>query len=315
MIAMDMMTTLPNQELAPVKLHPEVLTFLMMEFIAIKVRPGSENTRRSYLEDLRKLGEFTMGDLSDQKLLAFKIKVIDRDRDGNARSARTSNHILSVCRKFLRFLMEKHILARNYFDLIDGAKVDKMDSPYVALTDMQVRAMINYPDRNTILGSSQRLALILGFYLCLRREEICSIRHKHLVNGVLSVKGKGNKLRHIPVPEQVLEEIDGYIGILGLHRETIDPEMFLIQSRESHGGRVHPCTVHRWYVGIAKACNIEEHVSPHTARATGITKSLDNGIGIRDVSILAGHSSVETTAIYDKRRGTASKAAVNAIRY
>jgi integrase/recombinase XerD len=305
------------------RLAPEVLTFLIAEFIAIKVRSDSENTRKAYLDDLRKLGEFTMGDLSDRRLLAFKLKVIDCDRDGNTRAHRTSNRILSVCRKFLRFLVEKGVLVRNYYDLVDGHRIDKMDSPYVALSDAQVRSMIDLPDRSTELGAAQRLSMILFFYLGLRRAEICSIRPIDILEGVLTIKGKGRKVRRLPLPETLQDEIRSYMDLMALKGRVCDPKSFLLQSRESHGDMINPTTVWRWFVSVAVACGVRtealrdagKKISPHSARATMITKALDNGIGIRDVAILAGHNNGETTSIYDKRRGEASKAVVAAIKY
>jgi integrase/recombinase XerD len=221
-----------------------------------------------------------------------------------------------VCRKFLRFLQEKGVLARNYLDLIDGHRIDKMDSPYVALTDDEVRRMIETPDQNTMVGASKRLALMLGFYLGLRCTEISSIKHEDIVDGVLTVIGKGRKVRRIPLSDTLLREVGNYVSMLGIHKEQITPKMYLIQSRESFGKKVNSSTIWRWFTLTATECGItEKQVSPHSSRATAITKALDNGAGIREVAILAGHVSIETTAIYDKRRGEASRLAVNAIKY
>lgn len=307
----------------PTRLAPEVLVFLIAEFIAIKVRPDALNTRIAYLEDLRKLGDFTMGDLSDRKLLSYKIKVIDSDRNGQPRASRTANRMLSVTRKFLRFLQEKRILATNYFDLVDGQRIDKHDSPYIALKDHEVRAMIDRPDRGTVLGSSQRLAFVLAFYLGLRCSEICSIRYGDIVEGVLTITGKGKKVRRIPLTETLLMELNAHMSFMALHVPVQDPKRHLIESRESQGGKMASSTLWRWFRGASEMCGVSndalravgKKVSPHSARATAITKALDNGVGIREVSILAGHSSIETTVIYDKRRGEAAKEAVMAIKY
>ena len=43
-------------------------------------------------------------------------------------------------------------------------------------------------------------------------------------------------------------------------------------------------------------------VSPHSARATAITKLLDEGITHRDVKEFSRHSSVQMVEVYDKRR-------------
>lgn len=310
-------------DLQETKLPGEVLTFLIAEFIAIKVRPDSKNTRNAYLEDLRKFGDFTMGDLSDRKLLAYKLKVIDQDKNGASRAARTANRMLSVTRRFIRFLQEKRVVAHNYYDLIDGQRVDKSDSPYVALTDAQVRLMMDTPDRNTALGASQRLALVLGFYVGLRCNEICDLRFQDVSDGVLTVRGKGRKVRRIGMPETLINEFNSYLMFIATTMGTPDPKRHLIQSRESDGHKIAPSTIWRWYKSISTACGVDHEalrsvgkkVSTHSARATAITKALDSGVGIRDVANLAGHASIETTAIYDKRRNETKSETVAAIRY
>ena len=293
----------------------EVLAYLMLEYLSLNTEREAENTRRSYMRQLQLFGEFCNGDLSDSKLLQFKLQRIDKDRDGNYRAARMSNLILSVVKNFMRFLQQKRMVTHNYFELVDSAKVDKYDSPYVALTDTQVRTMINHPNRESLLGSAQRLALVLGFYLGLRRDEICKIQLKHFENGVLRVKGKGRKVRYIPIDERVQEEIDAYMAMLGLHKNELGPEWYLLQSRESHGKAIDPTTLWRWYTNTAKACNIEVQASPHSARATAITKALDEGASIRDVGNFAGHASIDTTTIYDKRRASVREVVTKAIRY
>lgn len=301
----------------------DTLLFLMAEFISIKVRPDSVNTRKAYLEDLRKLGEFTMGDLSDKKLLAYKLKVIDHDKDGNPRAARSANRIIAVTRQFLRFLQMKGVIARNYFDFIDGHKVDKLDSPYVLLTDAQVRGMIDHPDRNTFLGRNQRMAMVLFFYLGLRRQEICSIRYCDIQNGSIAIKGKGKKIRHMPLNDIVQNELMSFIDLQATTLGTPDQKRHLVETRESGGAMVDPSTIWRWFIEAAKGAGVDvealrsvgKKVSPHSARATAITKALDNGVGIREAASMAGHVSIETTSIYDKRRGESAKKALEAIKY
>ncbi len=43
-------------------------------------------------------------------------------------------------------------------------------------------------------------------------------------------------------------------------------------------------------------------MSPHSARATAITKLLDSGFSHRDVQEFSRHASVQMVEIYDKRR-------------
>lgn len=303
-------------ELAPeqsVRMHPMTLATLIAQFLALT--EFSPATRECYKGDLKKLWDFTKGDLSDTSLMRFKAEVID----DKTLSSRTANRLLVSTRRFLDYLIHLRIMQTNAYAnkfMGKGKKVDKHDSPYVALNDAEVRKMIDYPDRSTFLGSSQRISLVLGFYLGLRVSEICGIRYDSISNdGVLTVHGKGNKTRTIPLTETLLNEINDHIALMALKGGDAYPERHLVETRESQGRMADTCTVWRWFTSIAKSVGIEKKFTPHSARATAITKALDSGVGIRDVAILAGHSSVDTTSIYDKRRGEAAKKTVQAIKY
>ena len=63
----------------------------------------------------------------------------------------------------------------------------------------------------------------------------------------------------------------------------------------------------------AKEANVE-NVTPHDLRRTFVSNMLDLGIDLTTVSALAGHSSVQTTARYDRRGEEAKKKAARALR-
>lgn len=329
------MTPAPSEKLL---FTPAEFTVLTMEFMCMKSQV--ETTRAAWRSDLnamfefcslRKVGGEILVDLRDESLMRLKVKVIDN------RAPRSSNRMLCTLKKFIKFLIvDKKLMNHNYLATIEGHKVDTQDSPYIALTDAEVIAMINQPDQRTFDGASRRMAMVLSFYLGLRCAEICSIRHNSIQDGKLTIKGKGSRVRTIPLSETLLVEIEnyqvaslGYWGELSAHDPLITTKeanggkgfgTSLVQSNETSLGRlgknmVDKSTIWRWFKAIAKECGITKKISPHCARATAITKALNNGVSLREVSILAGHKSIETTVIYDKRRGEAAKVAVDGIKY
>jgi integrase/recombinase XerD len=131
-----------------------------------------------------------------------------------------------------------------------------------------------------------------------------------LTPGWLRVIGKGNRERPMPVDEQMQDAI----GVWLEERGALAP---------SHGGLF--CSPHRpdWTLSpwsfwslvrdaahaafgsserCAKGCPCLEIVTgPHDFRRTFATRLLDRGFDIRQVQVLMGHASPETTALYDKR--------------
>lgn len=329
-------TYAPNEKLL---FTPSEFTVLTLEFMCMKSQV--ETTRSAWKSDLQHMFDFcslrsvggeTMVDLRDESLIRLKIKVIDN------RAPRSSNRMLCTFKKFVKFLIvDKKLMSHNYLATIEGHKVDRDDSPYIALTDSEVMAMINQPNKDTFDGASKRMALVLSFYLGLRCAEVCSIRHDSIRDGVLRIKGKGSKVRMIPLSESLLIEIENYTIMSVGYWGELSPHDPLITTKEAHGTKgfgtsmvqandnaslgklgkseVDKSTIWRWFKSIAKECGITKKISPHCARATAITKALNNGVSLREVSILAGHKSIETTVIYDKRRGVAAKVAVDGIKY
>ena len=159
-------------------------------------------------------------------------------------------------------------------------------------------------------GAMLDTAIVVAIGAGLRREEIARLAVEGLKPGELSVVGKGNKEKRMPVDDQMQAVIDAWLE----EREQLAP---------SHGGLF--CSPQRpeWVMspwsfwslvrtaahdafGGSEACSqgckcLEVVTGPHDFRRTFATRLLDQGLDIRQVQVLMGHESPETTARYDKR--------------
>jgi len=154
-------------------------------------------------------------------------------------------------------------------------------------------------------GDRKGLAVLLGLYAGLRRNEIATLRW-HDVDGVwLNIIGKADREREIPM-HPVLA------GALAAHASC--PARVGRQSSEwvfpgRFGGPQHPTTVWGWVRDVcadARLPPIPTHVLRHTALATALDATGD----LRTVQELAGHASPETTAGYTRTTRRALERAV-----
>ena len=166
------------------------------------------------------------------------------------------------------------------------------------------RALDGY--RGGMLDAAVTLALGAG----LRRDEVASAEMVRLKPGWLDVIGKGNKQRTLVVDEGMRVALDPWLGER-THLAPTHGGIFCSPWRPNH-------ELSRWSFwslvreashaafGAFGACSddcscFDVVTGPHDFRRTFASRLLEQGLDIREVQVLMGHQSPETTARYDKR--------------
>jgi integrase/recombinase XerD len=106
------------------------------------------------------------------------------------------------------------------------------------------------------------------------------------------VFGKGGKERIVPVGESALNALRVYLK--ERKRPPAGDALFL----NPRGGRLSTSGLWRIVREWARACGVVGKVAPHAFRHSFATHLLDNGLDLRSVQQLLGHSSLRTTQIY-----------------
>lgn len=166
------------------------------------------------------------------------------------------------------------------------------------------------PDEATLLakaartrGDAKGLAMALGLYLALRREEIASLRWDAFAGSWVTVVGKGDQQGTIPVHGAVLDLLAAYPR----RGEWLFP---------GRGGRphVHPVTVWAWILDVAKEAGVGR-VTPHQLRHTSLATANDNLGDLRAVSTFARHRKLQTTMGYTRTTARKLAEVVDALDY
>jgi site-specific recombinase XerD len=101
--------------------------------------------------------------------------------------------------------------------------------------------------------------------------------------------GKGNKDRTVNLAEHMIPLLHNYLG-------TYKPAQYLFNGQS---GVLYSANSLRMIVKrAAHDAGIKKQVTPHTLRHSYATHMLDNGVDIRHIQMLLGHSKPETTMIY-----------------
>lgn len=147
------------------------------------------------------------------------------------------------------------------------------------------------------------LAVVLGLYQALRREEIATLTWDAFAEeGWMTVQGKNDKRRTIPVHPVVTE----YLA-------KIRPSAPYVFPGKS-GSAVNPATIWAWIRDVAEESGVIG-VRPHRLRHTALATLNDVTGDLRTVQAFAGHSNPLATAGYTRATRKRLQAAVAALDY
>ncbi len=285
----------------------------------------SPQTKKAYVSDLMAFFNFVKKggvifshpkQIKGHHFQIYRDELIAKDY-----SSATINRRLVAIRSFIKWSMANKLIDHNPLDIVKLPKV-QTETPTQAFDDQEVLAMLAAPDLQTKKSHTDKLVMHLLFSLGLRRSELVNIRILDLSQArghyVLNIKGKGNKIRTLPLAPDMVMALKQYMDAMASFNISFTPEDYLIQSQRK-GKNVKPMdgsTVYRIIEKYSKLCGINKKVSPHSCRATAISHLLDTQkTPIRDVAIFAGHSKITTTERYDKRRDNLDNSAAYDIDY
>jgi integrase/recombinase XerC len=137
------------------------------------------------------------------------------------------------------------------------------------------------------------LALLYGAGL--RVSEALGLSAKDFAEGAdtITVTGKGNKTRMVPLLPQVATLIADYVALCPFDSEP-DAPLFV----GSRGGPLSPRIVQLTMARLRGALGLPDSATPHALRHSFATHLLARGGDLRAIQELLGHASLSTTQIY-----------------
>jgi integrase/recombinase XerC len=147
--------------------------------------------------------------------------------------------------------------------------------PWIVARDAAVLALL--------YGSGLRVSEALG----LKRKDSTDSRD------TLTVKGKGNKSRMVPLLPQVAKAITDYVTLCPFELPREAP-LFV----GARGGPLSPRIVQLTMARMRGALGLPDTATPHALRHSFATHLLARGGDLRAIQELLGHASLSTTQIY-----------------
>ena len=206
---------------------------------------------------------------------------------------------LASIKSFYKYLVRQKLLPGSPAKLVKSPKQPKK-LPKVLPVD-ELFAILDVPDKDTVLGLRDRAILEILYGGGLRISELCGMNLLDVDRSgrLIRVMGKGSKERLCPVNAQSIRALEAYLArrgeLLAEPREGQDAEAVFLNYR---GGRLTPRSIARHLDAHVLACALHRKVSPHALRHSFATHLLGGGADIRSIQELLGHASLSTTQRY-----------------
>jgi len=278
---------------------------LFLDMIAAE-RGGAKNTLAAYARDLAdfsaelgKAGRTIAGASTDD--LRGYLGSLARRRFAASSVARR----LSAIRQLYRFLYAEGHRADDPSAVIEGPKRNRALPKVLSIAEVdrllaQARADMGQADQGAPkqLRAARLACLIEVLYATgLRVSELIALPISAAERNarMLTVRGKGNKERLVPLNEAAKKAMAEYLALLSSANGVRETKwLFPSFGRTGHLTRQHFA---RELKALAAAAGLRQ-VSPHVLRHAFASHLLHNGADLRVVQTLLGHADISTTQIY-----------------
>ena len=280
------------------------------------VRRYSPRTAQIYSEILGEFASFAgddlIGSLTPSVIRSYEVHLMDSRK----LDPKTVNLHLSVLSGFCRFLMKDGRLKSNPAKMVSRPKMEKRlpvfyreesMEEYFSSTDCDASEenleLIKGNDRLSSQIYTRRLGRMIVSLLYstgIRRSELIglTIGSVDFSRRTMRVRGKGDKIREIPLVPSLCEEISLYLqsveSMEGRKRSASEP--LLVTAK---GAKLYPMFVDRTIKSeLGQVGSITGRKSPHVLRHSLATELLNEGADLNFIKELLGHSSLAATQVY-----------------
>jgi integrase/recombinase XerD len=210
-------------------------------------------------------------------------------------SRRSQARALSALRGLFRYLVEAKRLEADPATEVDAPKT--LRPLPVVLNREEIVLLLDAPDLSTARGLRDATMLHTMYAAGLRVSELVSLRlaDLDLEAGFLSVTGKGEKRRVVPLGEWAIAFLRRYLAhARPLWARPGEAAVFVTHWRRPMTRQAFWLIVKRY----ARTAGIAKPLSPHKLRHSFASHLLDGGADLRSVQAMLGHVDISTTQIY-----------------
>jgi integrase/recombinase XerC len=244
-------------------------------FYLEKIRHYSAHTIRTYKLNLEEALEYVAIEEEKKRyiinLIPYRTKLVGKNK-------KTIYKKVTIFRSFCHYLRENKL----QITLVGDDSIKLGESLPKPIATSHIIEAVNLCNRE------EKLIVFLLYLLGLRISEVVNLKLENISAGWVSVKGKGDKIRQIPILDALKVVLEEYLN-------QNSPKVYLFEKDAL------PLNENKMRYKVQKIFKkIGIRATPHQLRHAFASDLLNEGARINDVSELLGHSSLTTTQVYTK---------------
>jgi site-specific recombinase XerD len=263
------------------------------------VRPALEHPLAARFRDFLRARHYSISTIATYTALINQFLRFLKDKDPDQAENADAEAFLEYLVLKRRIAISTHRQAvsalKQFAVFIPGSELEPEDLIYprknrklpVVLSSAEVIGLLQATKNlkhRAITGLIYGSGLRIGELLNLRLSELDIERRQ-----VFICQGKGRKDRYVVLADRLLPLLKNYLS-------TYNPNTYFAEGRP--GKPYSPTSVRMFLRRNARQAGILKKVTPHTLRHSFATHLLEQGVDIRYIQELLGHSRPETTMVY-----------------
>lgn len=264
----------------------------------LKEKRYSQRTIDSYASDLKQFSEFLIRafeteDVSTASSAMVRSWLIELMELGLSNAS--INRKLSALKSLYRYLLMKKVVEQNPMQKLIGPKNKKRLPEFVETGKMDLLfSEISFPDG--FEGKRDELIIDVFYQSGMRLSELLNLKISDfdIYNSQLRVLGKGNKLRLIPLSNDLNKKIKNYLDLRQAEFPSSESYVFLTDK----GEKCYPNFIYRKVSFYLSQVTTQSKKSPHVLRHSFATHMLNNGADINAIKEILGHANLSATQVY-----------------
>ena len=220
------------------------------------------------------------------------------------------NFYISAVSTFFKYLIEFDYRDKtNPCDTVQRVSTQGVEQKQEYLTEDEytnllqaIRIKTNKARKFEFTSARDTLLVTLNLTVGLRCSEALNLTVEQFNSDVISIIGKGGKLRKFKVTDEIRTRFNEYMEVRDqAFNDGEDSELLFVSVT---GKELHVKDINKNLKKYCERCGIDKDITSHCLRRSCATHYLQEGIPVAQVSRLLGHSNPQTTMRYYKADGT-----------